>query len=393
MKFIALISLLFILLLSGCGKGSDPTRSPDGFVPVTSIRIVAVSSKIAAKTSTRLTVLGNHSGIYESDLTSQAVLVSDTTTVADFVTVSQPDRISGILPGNVVITATVAGLTATLPLTVSTAKISTLTVSTLTPSVASGLTSQFKAQGNFDDSTVQDVTFDATWTATAGTGNASISNDPASRGLAKGLAVGTATITAAFDTVSNSAQLTVLDPILQSMAVAPAGSSVDFFLATVPFTATGTFSDGSTKDITTSVIWSSSQTTVATIVVNTGVATPTGAGTTTINVVSGNISGKTDLTVNTFSLSSPTPSVTIKTTSPDNTIKLKVDAKSSVTGIQQDVTDKCTWSHDPTNTLIATVSDIIPNKGLVIAGTLTGSTTVTATCGGVPLVFTITVTL
>ena len=51
---------------------------------------------------------------------------------------------------------------------------------------------------------------------------------------------------------------------LQSIAVTPANPSVADGL-TEQFTATGTFSDGSTQDLTTQVTWASATTSVATI--------------------------------------------------------------------------------------------------------------------------------
>ena len=64
-------------------------------------------------------------------------------------------------------------------------------------------------------------------------------------------------------------------------------------------TATGTFSDNSTQDITTSVTWSSATTSVATIS-SRGLATALTTGTTTIRASesAANVSGSTVLTVN-----------------------------------------------------------------------------------------------
>jgi hypothetical protein len=384
MKQILLVFALLFLVLCGCGKGSDPTRSPNDFVPVTSIRIVATSSKIAAKTSTRLTVLGSHSGVYESDLTSQAVWVSNTQAVADFVTVSQSNRISGIVPGNVVISATAAGMTTTLPLTVSTAKISTVTVSTLTPSVASGLTSQFTARGLFDDSSTQDISFDAIWSVDT-SGFASISNDVASRGLAKGLAKGIASITAVFDNVPGSAQLSVVDPILQSLTIIPANQSVDIF-STPSFGATGVYSDNTNVPVSTGLSWSSSNQNVATIAADTGVVTLTGIGTSSIGVSSGGITATpTNLTVKDFNLSfsvSKSPIIVAEK------VNFKVTATTVGGTTGQDVTANCGWQSNSIG--IATVGNTSADKGLVTAVSI-GQTTITAAYGGKSLTFTVTV--
>lgn len=83
---------------------------------------------------------------------------------------------------------------------------------------------------------------------------------------------------------------------LSSIAVTPASPSITV-AADEQFTATGTSSDGSTADITSSVTWSSSDTAAATIVETSGLATAVAAGTSTITATSGTISGNTVMTV------------------------------------------------------------------------------------------------
>ncbi|MGD0169371.1 MAG: DUF3443 family protein [Smithella sp.] len=90
---------------------------------------------------------------------------------------------------------------------------------------------------------------------------------------------------------------------LASIAVTPANPGIlSGAVATIQFTATGTYSDITTKNLTTSVTWSSSNTAVATIS-NTsgsnGLATLLAAGQTTITASSGSITGSTLLTVQT----------------------------------------------------------------------------------------------
>jgi hypothetical protein len=88
---------------------------------------------------------------------------------------------------------------------------------------------------------------------------------------------------------------------LASIAVTPANPGIlSGAVATEQFTATGTYSDSTTNNLTTSVTWSSSNTDVATIS-NTsgsnGLATLLAAGQTTITAASGSITGSTLLTV------------------------------------------------------------------------------------------------
>lgn len=82
---------------------------------------------------------------------------------------------------------------------------------------------------------------------------------------------------------------------LISISVTPANPSVPVQV-TQQFAAFGTYSDGTSRDITTQTTWSSSSTSVATVN-SSGLATPVAAGTATITATSGSISGSTTLTV------------------------------------------------------------------------------------------------
>jgi hypothetical protein len=82
---------------------------------------------------------------------------------------------------------------------------------------------------------------------------------------------------------------------LKSIAVTPANPSIQAG-STQQFTATGTYSDGSTQNITTQVNWSSSNTGVATIN-SSGLASAIAGGSSTIAAAESSISGSTTLTV------------------------------------------------------------------------------------------------
>lgn len=94
---------------------------------------------------------------------------------------------------------------------------------------------------------------------------------------------------------------------LNSIAVSPANSSVAAG-STQQFAATGTYSDGSTADLTNQVTWSSSNTAVATIS-SAGLATAIAGGTSTIAALSGSVTGSASLTVQTGPLTITTASL------------------------------------------------------------------------------------
>lgn len=101
---------------------------------------------------------------------------------------------------------------------------------------------------------------------------------------------------------------------LQAISVTPAGASIPVG-STQQYTATGSFSDGSTADITNQVTWTSSDISVASIDAA-GLASAVSEGTTTIRATSGAIVDSTTLTVTTQ---------TSETTPPDTSIDSATD--------------------------------------------------------------------
>ena len=100
-----------------------------------------------------------------------------------------------------------------------------------------------------------------------------------------------------------------LSSSLVSIAITPANQNVTTG-NTQQFTATGTYSDNSTKDLTSSATWTSSNRAVATIDAA-GLASMVSAGSTTIAATSGSISGSTTLTVTAASSSQPQINITM----------------------------------------------------------------------------------
>jgi uncharacterized protein YjdB len=119
------------------------------------------------------------------------------------------------------------------------------------------------ATGTFSDGSTQDITTQATWTSSNRT-VAVISNALGNEGLVTALAAGTTTLTATFNGVSGSTGLTVTNVVLVSIAVTPANKTLKVG-GKQKMVATGTFSDGSTKNISNQVTWTSSDPTIARI--------------------------------------------------------------------------------------------------------------------------------
>lgn len=83
---------------------------------------------------------------------------------------------------------------------------------------------------------------------------------------------------------------------LSSIAVTPAAGTLTLGGAAQAYTATGTYADGSTQNITSQVTWASSNAAAATISAA-GLVTPAGIGSTNISATLGTIVGTTSLSV------------------------------------------------------------------------------------------------
>jgi len=90
----------------------------------------------------------------------------------------------------------------------TTPTLTSISVTPSNPNLGVGSTLQFTATGHYSDNSTQDLTTVATWSS-SNTAVATVSNTSGSQGLAKGVAAGTATITASSGSVSGNTLLTV----------------------------------------------------------------------------------------------------------------------------------------------------------------------------------------
>jgi uncharacterized protein YjdB len=228
------------------------------------------------------------------DLVSGVTWSSSNPTVASIDGNGLANTLSG---GTSTITATFGAFTDSSTITIVPASLLSITVTPATVSMAAGTQQQFTATGIFSDGSTQALT-SATWSSSS----ASVTVD--ANGLGQAVAVGSSTITVTSGTVSGTASVTVTGATLVSLTIAPVNSSMPEG-ATKQFTATGTFSDTSTQDMTATALWSSTDASVATID-DTGLVSSVVDGTTTITASVGPISASTNLTVSVVDLVSIT---------------------------------------------------------------------------------------
>jgi uncharacterized protein (TIGR03437 family) len=255
---------------------------------LTSISITAPSSSIAKGATDQFTATGTYSDSSTANITGTVTWNSATPAVAS---ISAAGLATGAGVGSSNIAATLSGVTSnTFVLTVTAATLQSIAVTPANPTITTGLTQQFTATGTYSDSSTQNLTGSVTW-ASGTKATATIT----AGGLATAVAVGTSTISATSGSVVGSTALTVTAATLQSIAVTPGAPSVATGL-TQQFTATGTYSDSSTQNLTASVTWVSATTATATIGTG-GLASALAVGTSTISATSGSVVGSTALTV------------------------------------------------------------------------------------------------
>jgi uncharacterized protein YjdB len=192
--------------------------------------------------------------------------------------------------GSAKVTATLNGITGSTTLTVTTSSLASVKVSPVTPTIASGTTQQFTLTGTFGDGTNVDLSSSAYW-QTSNYKEAVIN----SAGLASGLTTGQVTITATYKLLSDQTTLTISSASISSISVSPSAPTI-VLGSLEPFTATGTFSDGTSQDITLLSQWTSSNPLVA-VVSKTGVASSASQGSTNIKATFKTHTGTAALTV------------------------------------------------------------------------------------------------
>jgi trimeric autotransporter adhesin len=259
---------------------------------LTSIALTPVDALLAPASSMQYSAIGTYSDATTFNLNGVATWTSSDTNVA---TVTSFGFVTGQSAGTTSITAKMGSVSSNpADLIVSSSPLASIAVTPNPASVPETIQIPFTATGTFGDGSTQNLTDSVAWTA-APASVATISNVGGSSGVATGVAVGHATITAVFSAQSGTAALTVTNATLTSIAITPRSPSINSGQSE-QFVATGTFSDGTTQSITSQVTWTSSDVNVA-VINSTGVATSAGAGTTTIKAALNGVNDTTVLTV------------------------------------------------------------------------------------------------
>jgi uncharacterized protein YjdB len=363
------------------GKTGTATASVTSATLV-SINVTRLSASIADGTSTQFTATGTYTDSTTQDLTATASWSSDAPLIAS---VSSTGLVTGEDVGLANITASVGPVSGTNSITVTSATLVRIDVTPLTASIARGTQQQFVATGVYTNGTTQNLSSTASWNS-ATTATATVS----SVGLASALNIGTSVISASSGTITGTATLTVTAATLVSIAVNP--SELDLPAGLVAsFTATGTYTDSTTQNITTQVLWASSLPAAATVsnaAGSQGVVSTLAPGLTSISATLGSVVGSNGLSVNNATL------VSIGVTPPNQSLPRGTALDYSATGVFSnsstfDLTNLVTWG--AVNTSFVSISNAAGTKGRA-SGLNVGATSVFATYRSVTGTTPITVT-
>ena len=371
--FVVVVFLAFGLL-AGCSSSSS--SSSNNQVTLTAIAVTPASPTLSPGMFQQFTATGTYSDGSTKDLTSTATWTSS---AENFATITSAGYLTARALGTSTITASSGSVNGTTTLTVAPPTLNSIVISGGNVTIAAGTSHPFVAIGVYSDGGERTFPNGVTW-GSSQTGVATIS----AVGVATGVIAGTTSISATSGSVTQSVTLTVTTATANpTLAIAPSTDTIEPYTR-LPFTAVGSFSDGTTQVITPFAVWGSSNTGVATFstVPQFGVATAQGPGTTTVSASAMGANGSVPLTVSTATLTGLTlPTSGIMAVG--STFNFRVTAQYSDGG-SVPVGTAVSWQSSDTS--IATI-----DSAGAITGIAPGTTTITATLQGASASTTLTV--
>lgn len=374
MRLRSILLSCLLLVLSGC-SADDPTRH-NTFIPLTSIEVRATYPSMADMTINQYTAIGDFSGAFTMDITTEVAWAIENNTIA---TVSNETGSEGLVtalsPGETSITAMYGDFSGSDLVIVTNAFLIGIEIAPQNSELQVGITQQYEAAGTFSDDSVQDITTLAAWES-SDTDVATIDN----AGLLTTLDTGSSTISAAWQGIEADASLLVGDATLTAITIIPEEATVARG-TTVQFQAEGTYSDDTTLDITDIVAWQSSADHIG--IVSDGLAEGVAPGQAEISAsfdVDGDtISATALLTVTNAVI------VSISITPANSTIAAGASQQFTATGrfsdnSEQEITGLATWLS--TNNTVGTIYNSPDSRGL-FESNLAGTTFIEAAFGGV----------
>lgn len=333
-----------------------------------SISISAVDNLIPEGSSSQMVATGYYSDGSRLDLTNQVTWSSSAPSI---ISVSTQGKATANKEGSAIVSAVFDNVTSNqLSFNVNKAKLINIVVYSTNNNVSVGSEIQATAKGYYSDGSTMDLTSDVVWKSS----DSSIANIDASGKITANRA-GITSISAYFSGIdSNTLAFSVSEVTLSSIAIHLTDNNITKG-STTKAVATGYYSNGTQRDISSEVFWSSSNLNVANIDFNG-------------NIIGNNV-GSTSISASFGDIQSNNLGLTIR----DATLKqivINVDDNNIPMGTKIKATAKGYYSDGTTEDITSQVSWLSSNQTVVsvdsngnISGNIKGQSTVVASLNGV----------
>jgi len=366
--------VLSLLFLAACGSGggnsSDPVTEPSP----SRIEVTPSQPSIAQGTTLSLIATGIESDNSTRPISNEVIWHSSDNSIAN---ISSNGVVSTLAAGQVILQATLAGVTGSTILTVTNASLTSLEISPGSLQLAAGTNVEVNLIGHYSDGSIQNVEAQANWTIT----DSAIANfpNPASTGSVQiiGLAAGSTQLTASLGGSNAQIDITVSAATLTQIVLSPDAPNLPLGTQ-LGLSATGLYSDGSSQNISNQVSWNSTDDGILTIDAS-GVVEPLATGNSTISANLAGVTTNTLVTVNNAVLTSIEIAATTTILSLGRQQTLLALGHYS-DGSLQDITEQVIWQGNPPEPLA--ISNADGSRGLATALTI-GNLTATATLGNI----------
>jgi hypothetical protein len=356
--------------LNGITASSQITVAPAALV---SIAVQGKAAALPVGTSEQLNAVGTFTDGTMENLTSA---VSWTSSSSNIVSTTASGVVTARAAGNAAIMASLNGASGVANLTASSAALVSIVVSANKSTLPLGTNGQLTAIGTYTDGSKNDLTQTVTWASSSPKAIAI-----SSPGVVSAKSIGAANISASLSNITGTTNLNASAATLTTIVVTAKPASIPVG-NTVQLKATGTYTDGSSQDLTSSASWTSSSPNVA-VIRSPGQVVGVSMGAANLIASSGSVQGTANLNVSAAVLTS----LALVPAAP--TVPLGSSTQLMVTGVfsdgsTQDVTSQVSWN-------VSTPSIASMNASGLATGQKVGTTGVAASLNGIQIDGTLTV--
>ena len=257
------------------------------------LTIDPAAPSVAAGTSVDLVATGLFSDGSKQDVSALVAWTSTDATIATVRVTGTAARLVALKPGTAVVTASLLTISASISATVTDATLQSIDVTPAHPTIPVGVSTSFHATATSPDNTTQDVSDQVTWTVS----DTAVAVVDGAGNLTTKL-MGSVDVQAALAGVTGKTTALVMGANLVAIRVTPGAAYAPAGIPE-PFTATATYSDGSTVDVTQTAAWSTdgAAASISNAAGGKGVAMGVSPGTVHVLAKVGAVSGTATLTV------------------------------------------------------------------------------------------------